>query len=232
MVSGATDAYQPIEKSLGITRRCLEVALEARQPLAFVTKNALIARDLDLLAAMAERNLVRVAISLTSLDQSLTRVMEPRTSSPAARLRTIAQLSEAGVPVQVMMAPMILGLNDAEIPAVLEAAKEAGAVQAGYVLLRLPLSVEPVFFEWLERCFPEKRSKIESRLRATRGGKLYDARFGKRMKGTGVFAEQLTQTFELFKRKFGLAEKIAPLDLGQFRRPTPTSGQGWLFPEW
>jgi DNA repair photolyase len=229
MVSGITDCYQPAERHFQLTRRCLEVALEARQPVGIVTKNALVTRDLDLLTPMAELGVVCVSVSVTSLDQSLVRVMEPRTSSIEARLRTIRELSGAGVPVCALVAPIIPGLNDYEIPKILEAVKDAGAHRAAYVLLRLPLTVAPVFMEWLERTQPEKKSRVESRIRETRGGKLYEAEFGTRMTGRGELAEQIRQTFRLFARKYGLDHKLPPLDTSKFRRPASSSGQGWLF---
>lgn len=228
-ISGVTDCYQPIERKLGLTRRCLEVALEARQPIAMVTKNALVARDLDILQEMAKHRIVSVALSITTLDQSLVKVMEPRTSSPAAKLRTIEQLTKAGVRTHALIAPVIPGLTDHEIPSILQAAKNAGAESAGYILLRLPLTVEPVFFEWLKRVYPEKLSKVESRIRSTRGGKLYEGEFGVRMKGRGEIADQIRQTFKLFAHRHGLDKKHEPLDASQFRRPVTSSGQGWLF---
>jgi DNA repair photolyase len=197
-ISGVTDCYQPIERQLGLTRRLLEVALETRQPVVIVTKNALVRRDLDLLTPLAASNLVRVAVSVTSLEQSLTRVMEPRTSSPAARLETIRRLTQAGVSVQVLLAPVIPGLTEHEMPAILHAVKEAGAASAGYVLLRLPMTVEPVFLEWLKRTHPEKQSRVLALIRSMRGGKLYDGQWGVRMRGTGPIAEQIARTFEVF----------------------------------
>jgi DNA repair photolyase len=214
---------------LGLTRRCLEVALEARQPIALVTKNALVTRDLDILKEMASLRVVSVAISVTTLDQSLVKVMEPRTSSPEAKLRTIEQLAAAGVPTHVLIAPVIPGLTDHEIPAILRAAKNVGAASAGYILLRLPLTVEPVFLEWLARTQPEKKAKIESRIRSTRGGKLYEGQFGVRMKGRGEIAEQIRRTFKVFAHRFDLDKKDDLLDTSQFRRPVSSSGQGWLF---
>jgi DNA repair photolyase len=205
------------------------VACEARQPVVIVTKNTLVTRDLDLLQQMASLRLVSVAVSVTSLEQSLTKVMEPRTSSPAGRLRTIEQLSQAGVNVQVLIAPVIPGLTDHEMPAILKTVKEAGAAAAGYVLLRLPLTVEPVFLEWLQRTHPDKRAKVESLVRSTRGGKLYDSRWGTRMSGRGEIAEQIRRTFQVFARKHGLDRSVPPLDCSQFRPPRPSSGQGWLF---
>ena len=178
---------------------------------------------------MAEQNLINIALSITSLDQALTRVMEPRTSSPAARLRAIRELSDAGIPTHVMVAPIIPGLNDSEIPAILRAARDAGATSAAYVLLRLPLTVKPVFLEWLDRHLPNQKDKIESRLRETRGGQLYESDFGTRMIGRGEIADQIRQTFEVFVKKHGLIHGHRPLDTSQFRRPVPKSGQLRLF---
>lgn len=228
-LSGVTDCYQPIERKLRLTRRCLEVALEARQPIAMVTKNVLVTRDIDILQDMARSRVVSVAVSVTTLDQSLVKVMEPRTSSPAAKLRAIEQLANAGVRTHVLIAPVIPGLTDHEIPSILQAAKDAGAESAAYILLRLPLTVEPVFLEWLERTQPEKKAKIESRIRSTRGGRLYEGEFGVRMKGRGEIAEHIRRTFKVFSRRYGLDKKHDPLDSSQFRRPVTSSGQGWLF---
>lgn len=229
MMSGITDCYQPAERQFLITRKCIEVAAEYHQPLSIITKNSLVTRDIDLLSEMAKKNLARVAISVTSLDQSLTRVLEPRSSSPAARLRTVRELSEAGIPVTVMLAPIIPGLNDSEIPAILEAAKEHGAKHAGYILVRLPLTVRPVFLEWLERHFPTKRERIESLIRGTREGQYNQSQFGQRMRGTGDYADHLINTFRLFNGRFGLNRQHPPLDTTQFRRPRPNSGQLTLF---
>ncbi len=228
-ISGVTDCYQPIERKLELTRRCLAVALEARQPMAVVTKNALVTRDIDLFAEMAILRIVSVALSITTLDQSLSRVMEPRTSSPDAKLRAIEQLAAAGIRTHVLIAPVIPGLTDHEIPAILERAKNAGATSAGYILLRLPLTVEPVFMEWLQRTQPDRASKVESRIRATRRGKLYESGFGVRMKGRGEIAEQLKRTFTVFARRYGLDQDRTSIDPAPFRPPVPTSGQGWLF---
>ena len=229
MMSGVTDCYQPAERHFQLTRRCLEVAWEARQPIAIITKNALVTRDLDLLRQMAQHNLISVALSITTLDQGLTRIMEPRTSSPLSRLRAIRELNEAGIPAHVMVAPIIPSLNDSEIPAILRAARDAGAISAGYVLLRLPLTVKPVFLDWLERLLPTQKQRIESRLRQTRGGQLYESDYGSRMAGRGEIADQIRQTFELFSRKYGLTNDHQGLDSSQFRRPLPKSGQLRLF---
>lgn len=229
MMSGVTDCYQQAERRFELTRACLEVALDARQPVAVITKNALVTRDLDLLEPMAKLNLISVGISITSLDQGLTRVMEPRTSSPQARLRAIRELTDAGVPTQVMIAPVIPSLNDSEIPAILQAARDAGARSAAYVLLRLPHTVKPIFLEWLEQALPGQKDRIEGRIRMTRGGRLYDADFATRMAGTGVVADQIRQTFQLFATKYGLRQNYPSLDASGFRRPTPKSGQLRLF---
>jgi len=204
------------------------MAAEACQPMAIVTKNALVLRDLDILQPMAAQDLVHVNVSLTTLDADLARSMEPRTSTPAGRLRAIRELSDAGIPVRVLTAPVIPGLNDSEIPVLLAAAKEAGARAAGYVLLRLPLTVAPVFREWLEREQPARLAKVESRIRDTRDGKLYDSQFGSRMRGTGKIAGQIREVFELFARRHGLDGDLPAYDCSRFR-PPPRAGQGWLF---
>jgi DNA repair photolyase len=229
MMSGVTDCYQPAERHFQLTRKCLEVACEARQPVAIITKNALVTRDIDLLRQMAEHNLISVALSVTSLDQELTRVMEPRTSSPAARLRAIRELTDAGIPTHVMVAPVIPSLNDSEIPAILRAACEAGATSAAYVLLRLPLTVRPVFLDWLATTLPAQKERIEARIRQTRGGELYQSDFTTRMSGVGEIADQIRQTFELFSRKYKLTNNHRSLDISRFRKPIPKSGQLRLF---
>jgi DNA repair photolyase len=227
--SGVTDCYQPAEREFRLTRGCLEVAVEARQPVMIVTKNALVARDLHLLKELAARALVNVGISLTTLDPALAQVMEPRTSTPAARLRTISELADAGVPVKVMVAPVIPGLNESELPAILDEARRAGAIAASYLLLRLPLTVEPVFFEWLERALPEKRKRVEGLIRQTRDGELNCSEFGRRMRGTGSMANQIANVFAVFTRKVGLRENLPPLDTTLFRPPTSPTGQKFLF---
>lgn len=227
--SGVTDCYQPIERHLALTRGCLEVAAQSRQPVMIVTKNALVTRDLDLLAELAAHRAVQVAVSITSLDQELTRAMEPRTSSPAAKLRAIGALSDAGIPTGVMVAPVVPGLNDSEIPGVLSAAREAGATFASYILLRLPTTVQEVFLEWLHRCRPNQATKVETFIRDTRSGKLTSARFGERQRGVGQWAEVVEQTFGVFASKRGYRLKSQPLNCQAFRPPTPTSGQLRLF---
>ena len=228
-LSGVTDCYQPAEREFRLTRQCLEVAWEFRQPVSIVTKNALVVRDLDLLEPMAAENLVHVFLSITSLDPDLARNMGPRTSIPAARLRAVSQLAEAGVAVGVMTAPIIPGLNDTEIPALLEAAKGAGAMTAGYVMLRLPLTVEPVFLEWLQRTHPEKRERVEQRIRQSRSGKLNSSAWGERMRGTGELAEQVGRLFRVFAGRHGLDTKLPPLDCNKFRQPERDPRQMKLF---
>lgn len=227
--SGVTDCYQPCERKFALTRRCLQVAAEYGQPIGIVTKNALVARDLDVLQPMAERRTVRVLLSVTTLDAELARTLEPRTSSPEARLRTIRELSAAGVEVGVMIGPVIPGLNDAEIPAILQAAKEAGAVMAAYVLLRLPLTVRPVFTDWLAKALPSKKDKVESLIRQCRDGELNDSQFGRRRLGEGQIAEQIAQTFRVFAKKHHLDRTVLPLETRYFQHPTPSSGQRRLF---
>lgn len=203
-MSGITDVYQPIERRLRLTRQCLEVFAEFRNPVGIVTKNHLITRDADLLAELAHYQAVSVCISLTTLDPELARTLEPRASSPQRRLAAIRDLTAAGVPVRVLTAPIIPGLNDHEIPALLEAAAEAGAVAAGYTLVRLPLAVEPIFIEWLERHRPGEKEKVLGRIRELRDGALYRSDFGDRMRGTGAAAERLAQFFQVAARRAGL----------------------------
>jgi DNA repair photolyase len=216
--SGITDCYQPAERDFRLTRACLEVARDFRQPVTIITKNALVVRDLDLLAEMATMNLVHVSISITTLDPDLARTMEPRTSIPAARLRAIRELHQARVPVRVMMAPIVPGLTDHEIADVLTAAKDAGATDARYVLLRLPLTVEPVFLDWLERTEPLKAERVLSRIRSTRSGELYSSNWGERMRGTGQIADQINTMFQLFHKKLGF-QNLPPLETSRFRVP-------------
>jgi DNA repair photolyase len=228
-LSGVTDCYQPAERRFRLTRGCLEVILEARQPCGVITKNSLVLRDLDLLAPLAAARLTHVFLSITTLDAELARTLEPRTATPLARLRAVRELTAAGVPVGVMVAPLIPGLNDLEAPAILAAAREAGAMTAGYVLLRLPLAVRPIFEAWLDRHAPLAAERVKSRIRSTRGGAMYQSGFGKRMRGEGVYAEQLAATFKVFARKHGLDGRLPKLDTSLFRPPTPASGQRRLF---
>lgn len=227
--SGVTDCYQPAERQFRLTRACMRVAADCRQPVNIVTKNALVTRDLDILVELARMNCVRVAMSVTTLNTELARHMEPRTSTPAARLAALGRLSEAGVPTLAMVAPVIPGLNDSEVPAILRAAKDAGAQGAAFTLLRLPWAVRDVFFEWLERCVPNQAEKVRSLVRSTRGGRDNDSRFGHRMRGSGPLAEQISGTFRIFARRCGLERNPAPLDCSGFRPPLPSSGQLPLF---
>jgi DNA repair photolyase len=223
-LSGNTDCYQPAERRLQLTRRCLEVFLEFRNPVGIVTKSALVTRDIDILAELAKLNLVHVSVSLTSLDGDLARRMEPRAATPARRLDTIAALSAAGVRVGILVAPVIPGLNDSEIPQLLERAAAAGARSASWVLLRLPQPVDQLFADWLDRHFPERKTRILGRLRQCRNGRLYDSRFGHRQRGEGVYAEQIRALFEVARRRAGLDEPLPPLETKIFRRP-PRRGE-------
>jgi DNA repair photolyase len=227
--SGVTDCYQPAERQFRLTRQCLEVADACSQPVNIITKNALVVRDLDILKRMAERDLVHAFVSITTLDPALARDMEPRTSIPAARLRAVQSLADAGVPVGVMVAPLIPGLNDHEVAEILAASKQAGATVAGYILLRLPLTVEPVFEEWVERARPEQADKILGRVRQTRGGKLNSAQWGTRMVGEGELADQIKMMFRVFRQKHDLGRALPPLDCSQFQPPQIQAGQMRLF---
>ena len=228
-VSGITDCYQPAERQWKLTRQCLQVFHEARQPYSIVTKNALVVRDLDTIQSMAAEGCAQVNVSITTLDENLARTLEPRTSTPSARIRAITQLSTAEVPVRVLVAPVIPGLNDQEIPAILKAAHAAGADAAGFVLLRLPLTVRPVFEEWLARTLPLQRDRILGLIRSTRQGRLNDSRFGSRMRGEGAYAEQIGQTFHVFAQRLGLDRPLPELNRSQFRPPPLPSGQMRLF---
>lgn len=223
-ISGVTDAYQPIERKLQITRRCLEVLVEFRNPVGVITKNHLVTRDIDLLGELARHQAACVYLGLTTLDASLARTMEPRATHPAGRLEAMRELSQAGIPVGAMLAPIIPGLTDHEIPQLLEAAHAAGARHAGYVILRLPNAVNELFVRWLEQHFPLKKERVLSRIRAMRGGKQNDARFGKRMHGEGPFADLIEQVFTKMCRKLGMNSERQTLSTASFRRPqeTPT----------
>lgn len=221
-ISGVTDPYQPIERHLFLTRRCLEVFVEFRNPVGIVTKSHLVCRDLDLLAELAQHQAAAAFLSITTLDSELARRMEPRATHPAGRLAAIEELARAGVPVGVLVAPVIPGLNDHEIPAILDAAAKAGARCAGYVLLRLPHGLGPLFEQWLRQHYPERCDKVLSRLRDTRGGGIYDARFGSRMRGEGVLAEQITSLFALSCRRAGISSRFPKLSTAAFRRPGGT----------
>ena len=218
-MSGVTDCYQPIERRLQLTRRCLAVLAEFRNPVSIITKNHLVTRDIDLLAELAAHRAVTVHLSINSLDSELARKLEPRAASPKMRLAAVEALAKAGVPVGVLVAPVIPALNDHEIPSVLAAAKAAGAGWAGTEILRLPLTVAPIFEQWLEQNAPGKKEKVLNRIRAIRGGKLNDARFGARMRGEGIFAEQISQMFQVARRKVGMSGHGPELSTAAFRRP-------------
>jgi DNA repair photolyase len=224
-----TDPYQPIERKYQVMRGILEVLERAGHPVGIVTKSALVLRDLDILSRMAQRNLVKVAISVTTLDAKLARVMEPRATTPARRLEALRRLSEAGVPTAVMVAPVIPAINDAEIERVLDAAALAGVKNAGYVLLRLPLELRDLFREWLQEHFPDREKHVFSLIRETRGGKDYDATFGRRMTGTGPYAWMIGRRFETACERLGLNCSRVVLTTEHFRPPRPRPEQLNLF---
>ena len=218
-LSGVTDPYQPVERKLELSRRCLEVLAAFRNPVAVVTKNALVTRDLDHLSELARHDAVAVWVSVTTLDPELSRRMEPRTSSPAKRLEAIESLAAAGVPVGGLVAPVVPAINDHEIPSILEAVAAAGAGFTRYVMLRLPGAVADLFVEWLEATHPERKERVLSRIRDLRGGRLNDARFGTRGRGEGVFARQIGSLFHGSRRRAGLARHGPELSTASFRRP-------------
>jgi DNA repair photolyase len=217
--SGNTDCYQPIERKLGLTRSCLNVCKRLRNPVGVITKNSLVLRDIDILREMAAMNLVHVFLSITTLDAELARVMEPRTASPSNRLDAVKSLAEAGIPVGVMIAPVIPGLTDEEIPAILREAAARGARNAGYVLLRLPGAVKELFLGWLEKNLPERSTKIINRIQDTSA--LSDPAFGKRMRGEGPIAETIRSLFSVHRKKYGLDAEWEPLSTELFRRTEP-----------
>lgn len=228
-ISGVTDCYQPIERKLRITRGLIEVLVEARQAFGVITKNALILRDLDLLSPHGQSGFFHANISITTLDADLARDLEPRTSLPTQRLEAIRQLSDAGIPVRVMAAPIIPGLTDREIPAILQAAADAGAIGAGWQLVRLPWAVKPIFEDWLARNRPDERDRVIARIQEVRDGKMNDSQFGRRMRGQGEYAAGIDQTFRVFAHKYGLDKGMPPLDTSQFRPPVSETGQISLF---
>ena len=225
-----TDPYQPAERKLGVTRSILEVLRDFRHPVTIVTKGALIQRDIDILAEMASLRLACVTVSVTTLDRTLARVMEPRAATPQRRLETIAALAKAGVPTGVLSAPMIPALNDAEMEDILAAAKDAGAVTAGYTMLRLPLELKALFKEWLETHVPNKVSHVLSLVAQSHGGKLYDSAWSKRMVGYGPYADMLSMRFDRACRRLGFNRRhTEPLDVTLFRPPTRKGDQLALF---
>jgi DNA repair photolyase len=218
-ISGVTDPYQPIERRLELTRRCLQVLSEYRNPVALITKNSLVARDLDLLTELARHGAASVMLSITTLDAELSRKMEPRTSHPRDRLTALARLADQGIPCGVSLAPVIPGLTDHEIPEILRAASEHGASWANWLLLRLPGAVESIFTGWLEEVFPDRTEKVLNRIRSSRGGALSESRFGRRMRGEGIFAEQIRDLFASACRRYDLATAGPRLSTAAFRRP-------------
>ena len=224
-----TDPYQPVETKQRITQQLLEVLDRFDHPVTIVTKSALVLRDIDILSAMAQRNLVRVALSVTTLDRTLVRKMEPRAATPERRIEAIRALSEAGIPSLVMAAPMIPAINDMELESILEAGAEAGATGAEFILLRLPLEVRDLFVEWVQTHFPDRASKVLSLIRETRGGKLYDSDFGGRMRGHGPYAELLARRFAAAARRLGLNGPVPALDTSQFAAPIADGNQLALF---
>ncbi|MFN8599339.1 MAG: PA0069 family radical SAM protein [Candidatus Binatia bacterium] len=224
-LSGNTDCYQPVERRLKITRGVLEVLRDFRNPVGVITKSALVARDADLLGELAQHGAAHVRLSVTTLDAELARRLEPRAATPSRRLQAIERLAEAGVPVAVLIGPVIPGLNDAEIPRILEAAASAGAQSASWVLLRLASPLDELFTHWLARHYPEKRERVLNRIRATRAGRLNDSTFGVRMRGDGEYAKQIALLFEASARRHRLADPLPPLSVAAFRRPPKRGDQ-------
>ncbi|MDB5359622.1 MAG: radical protein [Rhodospirillales bacterium] len=226
-----TDPYQPIEKEHEVTRRILEVLRDFNHPVSIVTKGALVQRDIDILGPMAAKRQAKVAVSITTLDRALARRMEPRAATPERRLETVRALADAGIPVGVMAAPMIPGLNDHEMEAILEASKAAGASSAGYVVLRLPLEIKDLFAEWLEAQVPLRAKHVLTLIRDIRDGRLNHSEFGQRMKGSGAYADLLGQRFRLAQKRIGLnmTRELHSLDCSQFRKPPKAGDQLSLF---
>lgn len=228
-IGGNTDPYQPAERRLQVTRQILEVLARFNHPFSIITKSALVTRDLDILGPMGKAGLARLAISITTLDRSLARTMEPRAATPARRLEAVRLAADAGVPTTVMFAPVIPGLNDHEMEAVLERAADAGAMRAGYVVLRLPLEIKDLFQEWLAAKVPDRAARVMSMVRQMRRGKDYDSRWAERMKGDGPIAELTARRFAVARRRYGLIGERAPLDSSKFRRPPQAGDQIDLF---
>ncbi len=229
MLGGVTDIYQPIERGYGITRALLEVMLRWRHPVALITKSQLVIRDIDVLEQLAQRGLAKAAISVTTLDRRISRVMEPRAAAPHRRIEAIRRLADAGIPTTVMVAPIVPGINDSEIEAILEEAAKAGASAAGYVVLRLPLEIKDLFRDWLHAHFPDRAARVMSLVRQMRGGRDYDPEWGKRQKGEGPYAKLIADRFSHALRKFGLDRPRLALDHTQFRRPVGYGEQQELF---
>lgn len=228
MLSGNTDCYQPAERRFGLTRRLLEIAAEFRQPIGIITKNSLVLRDLDILVRMAEENLVHVAVSITTLDEEVRRAMEPRTATSVQRLHTIERLSQAGVPVSVMVAPIIPGLTSEETVPIIKAAAKAGARSAGYTMVRLNGTIGEIFEDWIRKAMPDRAEKVLGQIAEAHGGSLSDHRFGTRMRGEGNLAEAIRRLFQMARDRYMPAVVQAPLNTQAFRRPR-TDGQLSLF---
>jgi DNA repair photolyase len=226
-LSGVTDCYQPIERKLRLTRRCLEVLAEFGNPVSVITKSHLVTRDIDVLKMLVAKDAATVAISITTLDPEIAMKMEPRAASPTRRLDAVRMLAEASIPVGVMIAPIIPGLTDQEIPGLLAAAAKAGAKFAGYQPVRLPYAVKDLFQSWLEVHFPDRKEKILNRIREMRDGKLNDPNFGSRFRASGVWADQLKSMFALAKRKAGITGHFPALSTAGFRRPAPDQMELW-----
>ncbi|MEM6323995.1 MAG: PA0069 family radical SAM protein [Pseudomonadota bacterium] len=224
-----TDPYQPIEKGRLITREILKILRDHRHPVGIVTKGALIERDIDILTDMARDGLVRVGISVTTLDPALSRRMEPRVPAPKRRLQVIERLSQAGIPVRICASPMIPALTDPELEAILTAGRDAGAIAASWILLRLPYEVSPLFREWLAEAYPDRAARVMARIRESRGGKDYDAEWGRRMRGEGHYAQLIAQRFRLIVKRLGLATTLPPLPADQFHIPPQPGDQLSLF---
>jgi DNA repair photolyase len=228
-LGAVTDPYQPAERELGITRSILEVLDRTNHPVGIVTKSAGVLRDVDILARLAEKRLVKVAVSVTTLDSKLARSMEPRAATPPRRLAAIRELAAAGIPVTVMVAPVLPALNDSEIEAILEAAAEAGAKEAGYVLLRLPLELKSLFREWLETDYPDRAARVISLMQSMHGGRDYVADFGVRQRGSGPYADQIAARFRLALQRLGLNQRKLGLRTDLFVKPIDANGQLSLF---
>jgi DNA repair photolyase len=228
LLSGVTDPYQPAERRLRITRRCLEVLAEYRNPVAITTKSHLVTRDIDLLSELAAHGAAAVCLTVTTLSEELHRTLEPRSSTPRRRIKAIAKLADASIPTAVNVAPVIPGLTDHEIPRIIQEAADAGALTAGYIMLRLPHGVAPLFEDWLEKHYPERKEKVLNRIRGMRGGRLYDSSFGKRGRGEGRFAKQIADMFAMACRRVGLDRDWPALSSAAFR-PPPSRGQLELF---
>lgn len=225
MLSGNTDCYQPIERKMQLTRQCLEVMAEFRQPVGIITKSRLITRDIDILTNLARHQAVSTCLSITSLDDDLSGKLEPRATRPTGRLAAVRELAQAGIRVGIMNAPIIPGLNDHETPEILAAAKDAGALFAGFVVVRLPFAIKELFASWLQQHFPERKDKVLNRIRDLRGGRLNDPNFGSRMSGQGIWADLFKQQFRVHKKRLGYPEKLPGISGAAFRRPGWKQGE-------